>query len=653
MKDICNPVKLSQFKTTDRFWTKYHLLIRDKVIMHHWKAINDLIPDAPPSHSMHNFKVAAGLEKGGYEGPVYQDHGWFTWIEAVGYILTLGKDPELEKLADESIDIICAAQRDDGYLNTYYILNGLEKRWTNLMDNHELFNLGHFIEGAIAYYEATGKEKILKAVMKYADLVYKNFGPGENQLHGYPGHELIEMALVKLYDITNQKHYLELAKFFIDERGKEPLYFMEECRKNNNPCHWVDGVFKFDYYQAGKPVRQQSEAIGHAVRAVYLYSGMADIARKTNDSGLFEVCEKLWKDITEKKMYITGAIGASPYGEAFSYEYNLPNDTAYAETCAAIGLFFFAHRMLLTNPDGKYSDVMERTLYNGILSGISLDGTHFFYVNPLEVVPEAVKIDHFKSHVKLERQNWFGCACCPPNISRLLASLGKYVFTAGPEDELYMHLYIGGTFSHEVKGNKVELSIKSSYPWEEDVSITFKSSTPIYFTLKLHIPGWAAEYEITVNGEKADLTIKNGYAVLSRVWKTGDKLTIRFNMTVKIDMAHTMVRNNLNLVAVSRGPVVYCAEEADNGKNLHLLSLGGQPAFMVKQGENILSDIKVITADAYFYDDDWHEKNIYADAVNPNYLKKNVTFIPYFTWANRGIGEMRVWINRIVDISMK
>jgi DUF1680 family protein len=618
--------------------------MRDTVIPYQWEAINDRIPDAPASYSMHNFRAAAGLEEGGFKGPVFQDHDWFTWIEAVGYVLSSGRDPALEKIADESIDVVCAAQREDGYLNTYYILNGLEKRWTNLMENHELFNLGHFIEGAIAYSEATGKNKILLAARKYADLACKTLGPGPDQIHGYPGHELVEMALVKLYDVTSEKRYLDLAEYFINQRGREPLYFWEEHKKPSNDAG-------FDYFQAGRPVREQKEVTGHAVRAVYLYSGMADIARKTRDPSLFEACERMWDDITEKKLYITGSVGASSHGEAFGAAYDLPNDTIYGETCAAIGLFFFAHRMLLLEADVKYADVMEKCLYNGILSGISLDGTRFFYVNPLEVNPEADKWDHTKSHVKHERQKWFGCACCPPNIARLLASLGKYAFTLGENGGLFLHLYEGGIFSHSVKGTNVELEINSTLPWNEDASIKIKAGSPVSFALNLRIPGWARGYKIAVNGEPvpgkpSSGKLSRGYLTLDREWKNGDEISIRFEMPVIVNTANPVVRKDLHKAAVSRGPLVYCLEEADNGKDLHLVSLGDKPNFTVHYREELLGGVAVIKSESLIYDKTWQGKELYAEAGSPRYLPKPLTWIPYYAWANRGIGEMKTWIWR-------
>ena len=383
-------------------------------------------------------------------GFVFQDSDFYKWIEAVGYSLTQHPDPELEKTADAAIDIVCAAQQEDGYLDTYYILNGKDKIFTDLKDHHELYCLGHLIEGAVAYYQATGKDKLLKAAMGYADYTAECFGPEEGKCKGYPGHEIAEMALVRLYEATGDEKYLSLARFFVDERGSRPYYFDKEHPEcvGNSP----DGL-RYAYNQAHVPVREQEEAVGHAVRAVYLYAGMTDIARITQDEPLYSACEKLWDNMVSRKMYITGGIGGTHLGEAFSFDYDLPNDTAYAETCAAIGLVFVARRMLEIRPVSGYADVMERALYNCVLSGMALDGRSFFYVNPLEVNPEACHKDERKAHVKPVRQKWFGCACCPPNLARLLSSISSYAYTE-KEDTLFVHLYMGSIIKKQVNGKR-------------------------------------------------------------------------------------------------------------------------------------------------------------------------------------------------------
>jgi len=377
------PLSLNESTIDGNFWKKMQELVRTHIIPYQWEALNDRIPDAEPSYCMRNFRIAAGKEEGEFGGCVFQDSDFAKWIEAVAYSLSWHSDPELEKIADEAIDEVVAAQQPDGYLDTYYIINGLDKRFTNLMTDHELYCLGHLLEGAIAYYETTGKDKLLNALIKYVDLIDSVMGPEEGKIRGYPGHQEIELALVKLYHITKDEKHLKLAKYFIDERGQSPLFFDEERKKHDNFFYWKDSLFQYNYYQAGEPVRDQQYAVGHSVRALYMYAGMADVARETNDDSLMDACVRLWNDTTHKQMYVTGGVGSSYYGEAFTFDYDMPNDTVYAETCASIALAFFAQRMFNIDPKSEYTDILELCLYNGIISGMSNDGEVFVYVNPL------------------------------------------------------------------------------------------------------------------------------------------------------------------------------------------------------------------------------------------------------------------------------
>jgi DUF1680 family protein len=345
-------------------------------------------------------------------------------------------------------------------------------------------------------------------------------------------------------------------------------------------------------------------------------------------------------------MYITGSIGSSPHGEAFSYDYDLPNDTIYGETCAAIGLIFFARRMLENFPDSQYADVMERALYNGVISGMSLDGKSFFYVNPLEVVPEASRKDPFKTHIKAERQKWFGCACCPPNLARLLASLAGYAYTAADDGALFAHLYVGGSFIHTVQGREVPIRTETRYPWEGTVTITLSPETPVSFTYALRIPGWCPRCTLTVNGTPVTEKADRGYVKLDREWKNGDTITITFDMPVRINMAKTTVRADIGKVAISRGPLIYCLEEADNGPQLQLLSLGTSPNFKVVHKEDLLGGVSIITGEGQVLQDNRPEQELYREASTPVYAKKQLTWVPYYAWANRGSGEMLVWMYR-------
>ncbi|GHV70316.1 hypothetical protein AGMMS49928_17640 [Spirochaetia bacterium] len=649
-------VNLKSITINDTFWGPFMERVRTQVIPYQWEALNDRISGAEPSYCIRNFKLAAELTHPeldygvprdiGFGGMVFQDSDFAKWIEAAAYSLVWHPDPALEKNLDDSIDIICNAQQTDGYLDTYYIVNGLDKRFTNLKDNHELYCFGHFLEAAVAYFEATGKRKLLDALIRYADCIAAHIGPGEGKLRGYPGHEIAEMALFRLYAITKDEKHLKLAQYFIDQRGQKPLYFEEETKKNQNNFYWKDSYLQYQYYQAGKPVREQHIAEGHAVRAVYLYSGMADSARITGDEELMKACNDLWDNIVNRQMYITGAIGQSAYGEAFSYDYDLPNDTVYAETCAAIGLAFFARRMASVSPRSMYGDVLEKTLYNGIISGMDLDGKAFFYVNPLEVLPEACLKDRRMHHVKNQRQKWFACACCPPNLARILSSLGSYVHSSNAS-ALYTHLFIGSDTKVKIAGNEIGVKIETSYPWEDTVNISFKTAGAVKFRYGLRIPGWCNHFNLTLNSGAVEYKNEDGYALIDREWKTGDKLELRFDMPVSFVETNPKVRENSGKVAVMRGPVVYCLEEADNGKELFKLHAGKPGNVQFKFEKNLLEGVTVISFKGK-KEKDWSDDSLYRplEAGEAVYEEKELKLVPYYAWANRLIGEMTVWMNK-------
>ncbi len=644
-KNFSVPLSPRKIRITDPFWANYMELVRTEVIPYQWEALNDRLPDTDPSYCLRNFRVASGMEKGEFGGCVFQDSDVYKWLEAVAYSLMAHPDAELEKLADETIDLICSAQQPDGYLDTYYIINGLDKRWTNLRDNHELYCLGHMTESAVAYYDATGKDKFLNTVIRYVDHVDSIFGPEPEKKKGYPGHEILEMALMRLYGITHDEKHLKLAKYFVDQRGQQPLYFEEEAKLNGEKDYFANSWLDKRYHQADVPVREQQYAEGHAVRAVYLYSGMASVAQASGDETLLEACQRLFEDIARRQMYITGGIGSSAYGEAFTYDYDLPNDTAYTETCASIGLMFFARRMLEICPRGEYGDVMERALYNGVISGMDQDGKRFFYVNPLEVVPEACEKNRSRAHVKPVRRKWFGCACCPPNLARLLTSVGSYAYTL-KDDSVLMHLFVGGEFSHTVNGKDVSFSVKTNYPWEETVSVSMAMAEDTCFTYGVRIPGWCrGNYTLQVNGETVACQPEEGYVMLSRTWKDGDVITLTMPMDVQVLSANPKVREDIGKVAISRGPVVYCMEEADNGKDLHMLRLGSKRDFQASFDPNFFGGMTTITVTGEKLTDCGCDI-LYRPDAEPVYEEKTLKWIPYYAWANRGVGEMSVWIRR-------
>ena len=664
------PADIKNTEIRDEFWSRKQALVRKEVIPYQWEILNDRIPEAEASYCMHNFKAAGLLnekmrKKGdAFEAPrftyrgfavfpekredakedefygfVFQDSDFYKWIEAVGYALMTGPDPVLEETADRAIDIVCAAQLPSGYLDTYYIINGMDKSFSDLRDHHELYCLGHLIEGAISYYQATGKEKLLKTAERYADYVASLFGTEEGKINGYPGHEIAEMALFALYDLTGEERYKNLAEYFINERGKAPNYFEKE-----HP----DMKGKPDYYhQAHIPVREQTEAVGHAVRAVYLYSGMADMARLTGDAALLNACEKLFDSIVNTKMYITGGIGATHLGESFSLPYDLPNDTAYSETCAAIGLVFFAERMLRIKADSKYADVMELALFNTVLSGMALDGKSFFYVNPLDVIPENCKKDERKSHVKPVRQKWFGCACCPPNIARLITSLGRYIYTEN-ENTLYTHLYVGSDTTKAVNGKPVSVSMESGFPNNGNVKIAVNGAKGSGFRLALRIPGWTnGKYRLDVTGasEKEE---KDGYIYLGEFSESA-AIDISFDMIPRLMAADSRVAEDNLKVAVTRGPIVYCMEGVDNGDKLRQIRIDKNVSFTEEMSGEFGYDVVTLKADA---------KRIIPSVSAPkpfgelygefsSFEEKEISLrlIPYYLWANRGENEMSVYIN--------
>lgn len=647
MKPVAVPLPVSGMQVTDPFFSRRMDLVQTQMLPYQWEALNDRLADTEPSHCIENFRIAAGISRGNYHGMVFQDSDVYKWLEAVAYQLTVKQDDALRKAAESAIELIGYAQEPDGYLNTYYQTHPEEKRFSNLQNNHELYCAGHLIEAATAYAKATGDERLLGVARRYADLIDRTFGPEDGKLKGYPGHEVIEMALVKLYRYTGEKRYLDLARYFIDQRGQAPLYFEGEARKDGNRAFpWDNTYMRYQYYQAGKPVRQQTEAEGHAVRAVYLYSGMADVALETGDEALFDACRKLFDSITERRMYITGAIGSTGIGEAFTYDYDLPNDTVYGETCAQIGLCFLAQRMLNAEIDGKYADVIERALYNSMLSGMSLDAQRFFYVNPLEVVPEACQKDDVRRHVKPVRQKWFGCACCPPNLARFLGSLPSYAFSAG-NDTLYMHLYVGGEVKAKLDSAEVRVSIKTEYPWNGSVRLSVH--TQGQYAIALRIPGWCRQYTLRVNGERIVCSPVRGYISLERAWQEGDTVELELDMPVTLMRANPAVREDSGKLCVVRGPLVYCLEEADNGSNLHLIRIPTDTAFEVQRRPEMLGGVHIITCKAYRQDASYAKGQLYVPADRPiNMAETQLTFIPYYAWANRKQGEMTVWIRERV-----
>jgi len=634
---IQKSIPVDKVKIKDDFWSKIQDLVREVVIPYQADVMEDKIPGVEKSHAINNFKIAAGEMEGEFYGWVFQDSDLAKWLEAAAYSLAIHPDPVLEQRADEIIDLIGRAQQPDGYLNTYFIIKHPERKWQNLHDCHELYCSGHMIEAAVAYYKATGKDKFLNIMRRNADLICSRFGHGK--IRGIPGHQEIEIALLRLYDLTGEKSYLETAQYFIDERGTEPGYFDEEG-KTRGWIMWSEGPEKRDYAQNHKPVREQDKPTGHSVRAVYMYTSMAALAKETGDRTLIDACDRLWDSITQKQMYITGGVGSTVHGEAFTVDYDLPNDITYSETCASIAMCFFARHMLEVKPSGKYADILERMLYNTVLASMQLDGKRFFYVNPLEVIPGISGVVQTHKHAVPQRPQWYACACCPPNISRLLMSLGKYAWGEG-ENTIFAHMFLGGTAGFEV-GDGVAINCYSDYLNGGYVCYTINPKKDEEdFCLAIHIPDWCRDTDCMVNGEAFEPEIKDGYAYFKRKWKKGDTLELNMQLPVLRIYSNLSVSGNAGKVCLQRGPFVYCFEETDNSAPLAALRLPVDSEINVTEiNDGVLKGVLALTAKGV---KETGNSDLYSEQ-KPEKESVTLKAVPYYSWGNREPGEMRVWI---------
>lgn len=559
-----------------------------------------------------NFAVAGKLEAGKHQGFLYNDSDVYKMIEGIAYTLTSGRDPKLEERTDDIIRKIAAAQQPDGYLNTYYTLVEPAKRWHNIQHGHELYCAGHLMEAAVAYFQATGKRTLLDVACKYADYIDSVFGPGKKI--DCCGHEEIELALIKLFRVTNEKRYLNLARFFLDVRGHS------ENRK----------LFG-DYAQDHKPIREQIEVTGHAVRAMYLYSAMADMAAITGDRGLFDTVTKIWHDVVERKMYITGGIGPSAHNEGFTVPYDLPNDSAYAETCAAIGMALWNHRMFLMTGDAKYADILEREVYNGLISGVSLTGERFFYVNPLG------------SKGRHHRVPWFDCSCCPTNVVRYIPGMGERVYATRGQG-IWTVLYMGASAEIPLGRGTVGLKQETNYPWSGDIRISVNPKDAGRFALHLRIPGWCKEAaKISVNDKLVEYPTERGYAKVERDWAAGDVVHLQLPMKPERVYADPKVKADLGRVALQYGPVVYCVEGADNDGMVRNLVLSRESPLTATFVKDLLGGIVAIRGQATAV-----TRNDVGETVS-----KHVAFqaIPYCLWDNRKPGPMVVWLPESAELA--
>lgn len=560
------------------------------------------------------------------------------WMEAASYSLATHYDAELDAQLDALIARLARLQLPDGYVNSHYILIEPDQRWTNLRDKHELYCAGHLIEAAVAHQQATGKRAFLDIVRRYADHIDATFGRAAGKRRGYCGHEEIELALVKLYCATGEARYLRLAQYFVDERGREPHYFDLEAReRGEDPRNFWAKTYA--YMQAHLPVRAQREVVGHAVRAMYLYSAMADLARETDDAELLAVCERLWHSACEQQTYLTGGIGQTGSIEGFTGAYDLPDETACAETCAAIGLVMWNHRMLQLTGEGRYADVMERALYNGVLSGVSLDGTKFFYENPL-----ASRGDH-------HRQAWFDCACCPPNLARLLASIGNYFYSTD-ENDVWVHLYAQNEAKLGFGSWELGVRLSGCYPWDGAVNIELRLDAPRTFTLHLRVPSWCERWRMAVNSEQLAMNGEQstvmGYLHLTREWSPGDIVTLNLAMPVRYVYAHPAVPQMVGRVALQRGSIVYCLEGVDHAHiPLDYIAVNATvPAYRnvrAAHEPDLLGGVTVLRGRGFALDDG---NGALYRFFPPETKPIDIMAVPYCAWDNRAPGEMRVWVRQ-------
>ncbi|RLT76155.1 glycoside hydrolase family 127 protein [bacterium J10(2018)] len=622
-----DPVPFTSVKVTDSFWGQRLKASREVTIPLAFSKCEETgryLNFINAAHPNDTIKVG---------GLSFDDTDVYKTIEGASYLLQTYPDKQLERYIDSVLVIVAAAQEPDGYLYTSRTMNPKHphqwagsRRWEKVEElSHEFYNLGHMIEGAIAHYQATGKRNFLDIAVKYADCVCREIGGNPGQLTLVPGHQIAEMALAKLYLVTGDRKYLDQAKFFLDKRG-------HTSRRDA-------------YSQAHKPVTEQDEAVGHAVRAAYMYAGMADVAALTGDSAYIHAIDRIWDNIVGKKYYITGGIGATSNGEAFGANYELPNMSAYCETCAAIGNVYVNHRLFLLHGDSKYYDVLERTLYNGLISGVSLDGGGFFYPNPLE------------SAGQHQRQPWFGCACCPSNICRFIPSLPGYIYAVKDRD-VYVNLFMPNTVRLDIAGKQVSISQNTTYPWNGDIDLTVDRNKAGRFRMMIRIPGWVRNrpvpsdlytyadnkrplYSVTVNGKTVDGTLQNGYLSIDRNWKKGDRVEIHFDMEPRTVKADSRVEADRGRIAVERGPIVYCAEWPDNDFDVLSVLVNRHPHFKVEEDREMLYGINKLVTDAQAlkYGDDGR---LAADDVK-------LTLIPYYAWAHRGPGKMAVWLPQEVN----
>ena len=621
--------RMSEVKITDGLIYKKRNIVKEKTIPYIRKALNNELDGVEPSGAFENFRIAAGESDRNFYGLVSQDSDVFKWMEAVSLSLQY-ENKEMQAYLDEAIDLLGRAQQKNGYLNTYYIIHGLQDRWHYLKESCQLYCAGHHIEAAVSAYQTIQNTKLLEIARAYADYIDYSFGLEEGKIHGYDGHAEIELSLYRLYEETDEERYKILADYFVEERGKKPYFFSKESRNQmvrNNLVYELEEN-NYQHSQSHLPIREQTEPVGHAVKAMYYYTAAVDKARLNDDKELFVHMCDLWQSVVSQKMYLTGAIGACAYGESFSYPYDLPTDLMYGETCAAIGLFLLSYHMLLVETDSRYGDIMERTLYNAILVGMSESGTEFFYTNALEIDPKKCEKRQDYSHLKSKRQTWFDCPCCPPNIARLLMGMNKYIYT-GDRNELNVHLFIGSS----IQKDGWEVQQETVYPDNGKVRFRVKRDDSEKGVFRVRIPDWCNHYNVSMDGEQLNVTIRKGYLEIAKEeWSKESILEINFDMQPQKVYGSLKVSSLTGKTAVAYGPLVYCAEEADN-QDLHTLYIKRDGKMRYEGGRLIVDGYRAIERNDGLY-----------GVKAPDYEEARLCLVPYYSWGNRSKGAMTVFL---------
>jgi len=637
-----NKIDLNKIKLESGFWKNRVDLLSDQIVPYQWDTLNNRTPGVPLSHAVENFKIAAGESQGEPEGTIFQDSDVAKWIEAAAYSLLNKPNAELEAYIDELIHLIGKSQHENGYVNTFFTAKGIEQRWTDLVMGHEMYCAGHLIEAAVAYYKATGKRELIDIMCRYVDLIDQEFGPEDHKMHSYDGHPEIELALYRLAEVTEEERYKDLADYFMNIRGTVDKFYKGVAAKEGMipKSRW----FESDYYVAHKPVREMEEVTGHSVRAVYLYSGLADQYNRTKEPALWDTLQKLWDNLEQKRLYVTAGIGSQAHGERFTVDYDLPSAMGYTETCASIGLVFWAWRMLMNDPDSRYADMIERALFNGALSGISLDGKGYFYVNPLEVKPEVAQYRHDYEHVETHRLGWFDCACCPTNIARLIGSVAEYIYSY-KKDSLYIHQFSSSETEVEIDGTPVQLKQQTQYPWNGTLQLTVDPVESKDFTLFIRQPSWCGDLSIGLNGSPmATPEAQKGYIPIKKTWNKGDRIEIELEMKVQFLQGHDKIDDLAGKTALSYGPVIYCFEEVDNGADLQQILLDPSEPVEVVSGE--MEPAPSVNLLLHGYREENSDSRLYRTLSEKNKTEKvKLRAVPYFQWGNRVKDqEMRIWM---------